>query len=403
MALGDIKAELSRAAGSFVENLYHCSRCNYCVEAHWEERRIQHVCPTLIYHSPALGYSGKGYLASARAVLEGEELPVSSLVERFFTCTTCGNCEEVCPVGLRPAQLVRRMREALVARDLVPEALATLRARMAEHHNPCGYPAQARDQWATGLEGLADDAPILYVAGCAACYDSPGEARATVSVLHRVGVRLRLPVSVEPRCCGAPLSEVGYTSEAQAERLGLLKIIQRANCRAVVVSGAECLEELRKEAALQGVEVSHAFDVLEREIAGGRASLRLKETISMPLTVGCLDACHLSKKSHGQAAADYPRRLRRMLSSLGCKLVEVADEANYAVCCGAAGGMPEMNPESAARAAAGRLESFGRAGAALVVSPSPLCASHLRRSRDASLPKVMGLFEFIDTYFESRG
>jgi Fe-S oxidoreductase len=96
MAQGEPRATLAQAAEPFVENLYHCMRCNYCVEMHWEERGIQHVCPTLQHHNPAPGYSGKGYLAAARAILEGEELPINSLVERFFHCTTCGNCEEVC-------------------------------------------------------------------------------------------------------------------------------------------------------------------------------------------------------------------------------------------------------------------------------------------------------------------
>ena len=115
MAQGEIKTTLAQAAEPFVENLYHCLRCNYCVEMHWEERGIQHVCPTLVHHNPAPGYSGKGYLAAARAMLEGEELPVNSLIERFFNCTTCGNCEEVCPVGLQPAHLVKQIRAAMVA------------------------------------------------------------------------------------------------------------------------------------------------------------------------------------------------------------------------------------------------------------------------------------------------
>lgn len=70
----NVPGVLAAAAGEFAENLYHCSRCNYCVEIHWEERAMQHVCPTLLYHSLAPGYVGKGYLAAARALVDGEEL-----------------------------------------------------------------------------------------------------------------------------------------------------------------------------------------------------------------------------------------------------------------------------------------------------------------------------------------
>ena len=148
MAQGEIKTALIQAAEPFVENLYHCLRCNYCVEMHWEERGIQHVCPTLVHHNPAPGYSGKGYLAAARAMLEGEELPINSLIERFFNCTTCGNCEEVCPVGLQPAHLVKQMRSAMVAQGLAPEPIAVIGTNVIEHHNPAAAPLEDRNRWA---------------------------------------------------------------------------------------------------------------------------------------------------------------------------------------------------------------------------------------------------------------
>lgn len=403
MAQGEIETALAQAAEPFVENLYHCLRCNYCVEMHWEERSIQHVCPTLVYHNPAPGYSGKGYLAAARAMLEGEELPINSLIERFFNCTTCGNCEEVCPVGLQPAHLVKEIRAAMVAQGLAPEPIAAIGTNVAEHHNPAGAPAAMRNRWAEGLDGIAADAATLYLPGCAASYDAPAEARATVSVLHQAGVSVKLLPPGQARCCGAPLSETGHATEAESERQGLIAAISRSGCRGVVTSGAECLESLVGVQLGDGLEVVHAFDLIERAVVEGRVSFEPKARISVAGTVGLLDSCHLSKKSHGApAAANYPRRIRALLARLGCKMAALADDANYNVCCGAAGAMPQASPQSAARMAAGKLQAFARAGATVVLSASPLCAAHLRRSQAADLPSVMGLFEFIDTHFRLR-
>jgi Fe-S oxidoreductase len=403
MAQGEIRTGLAQAAEPFVENLYHCLRCNYCVEMHWEERGIQHVCPTLLHHNPAPGYSGKGYLAAARAIFEGEELPINSLVERFFNCTTCGNCEEVCPVGLKPAHLVKQIGAAMVAQGLAPEPIASIGANVVERHNPAGAPAQARNRWAEGLEVLSADAATLYLPGCAASYDAPAEARATVSFLHQIGVPLRLLPPGQAYCCGAPLSEIGYAAEAENERAQLRAAIAGSGCRSVVTSGAECLESLVGAQLGNELAVFHAFDLLERAVAEGRVIFEAKADIAVPGAVGLLDSCHLSKKSHClKAAAEYPRRIRELLSCLGCKTAAVADDANYAVCCGAAGGMPSVSPQSAVRMAEGKLQSFARSGAAVVLTASPLCASHLRHSRKAGLPSVMGLFEFIDTYFRPR-
>jgi Fe-S oxidoreductase len=403
MARGEIKTALAQAAEPFVENVYHCMRCNYCVEMHWEERGIQHVCPTLIHHNSAPGYSGKGYLAAGRAILEGEELPINSLIERFFNCTTCGNCEEVCPVGLQPAHLVKQIRAAMVTQGLAPEPIIAIGTNIVEHHNPAGAPVEARNRWAEEPDGIEADAPALYLAGCAASYDAPAEARATVSVLYQAGVPVRPLPPGQARCCGAPLSETGHAAEAESERRELIATIERSGCRTVVVSGAECLESLVGAQLGDGLEVVHAFDLIERAVADGRASFEPRAGVSNVGAVGLLDPCHLSKKSHGAAAAaNYPRRIRALLARLGCKTATVADEANYAICCGAAGGMPQVSPQSAARMAAGKLQSFAQSAATVVVSPSPLCAAHLGRSQAASLPPVMGLFEFLETYFRVR-
>jgi len=403
MAQGEIRTALAQAAEPFVENLYHCLRCNYCVEMHWEERGIQHVCPTLAHHNPAPGYSGKGYLAAARAIFEGEELPINSLVERFFNCTTCGNCEEVCPVGLKPAHLVKQIRDAMVARGLAPEPITSIGANVVARQNPAGAPAEARNRWAEGLDGLSAEAATLYLPGCAASYDAPAEARATVSVLRQIGVPLRLLTPGQARCCGAPLSEIGYAAEAENQRAELRAAVAGSGCRSVVTSGAECLESLVGAQLGSALEVGHAFDLLERAVAERRITFEARADVAVPGVVGFLDSCHLSKKSHGpKAATGYPRRIRELLLCLGCKTAAVADDAKYAICCGAAGAMPSVSPQSAARMAEGKLQSFRRSGAPVVLTANPLCASHLRRSKAAGLPPVMGLFEFIDTYFLLR-
>ena len=402
MAKDDLSAALVQEVYPFVENLYHCLRCNYCVEMSWQERGIQHVCPTLLHHNPAPGYSGKGYLATARALLEGEELPIDSLVERFFNCTTCGNCEEVCPVGLRPAHLVRQVRAAMAAQGLAPAPIAACAANVIEHHNPTGAPNEARNAWAVGLAGVAADAETLYLPGCAASCDAPDEARATVSVLHQAGLPLKLLPADQSPCCGAPLGEIGYPAQADAERLQLAAAIERSGCRRIAVSGAECVASLAGVEVAGGVEVLHAFDLIERAIAESR--IDFKPSADVPRgPIAVLDSCHLSKPSHSVAgAADYPRRIRGLLERLGCRTADAPDQGSYAICCGAAGGMPYMSPLSAARMAEGKLRSFAEVGAVAVITASPLCVAHLRRSRIRSLPEAMGIFQFIETYFRLR-
>ena len=66
---------------SLARELYHCADCNYCVDAVWPERGLQHVCPTLVHHAPFQSYSGRGYLAAARAWREGATLDLKALAK----------------------------------------------------------------------------------------------------------------------------------------------------------------------------------------------------------------------------------------------------------------------------------------------------------------------------------
>lgn len=409
MATATVKGSFFVAARQFTENLYHCSRCNYCVEASWEEKGLRQVCPTLLHHSPALSYSGKGYLATARALTDGEELSASTVADRLFACTTCGNCEEACPIGLRPAQLVKAMRADLVDHGLAPDSALALAVNIAGTGNPDGAPAAERYAWAGGPQtDSGSTAEILYLPGCAACYGKPAEARATMALLTAAGVRIATLSHDRDRCCGAPLLETGQLAAGDRQGIDLLGAIRDSGASTVLASGAECLESIRHHCTqhpqlADGVSAIHPLELLADRISTSRLKLLARKDSPPPATVAMLDSCHLSKKGHGgMAETGYPRLARTILAALGCRVVPDESAARFALCCGAAGGMAQIHPESAKRMALGKLESLRELGAGAIVSASPLCASHLERSCAGSTTPVYGLCEFIAAHFEAR-
>lgn len=394
-------------AREFTDDLFHCSRCNYCVEMIWEERGIHHVCPTLLHHNPAPSYSGKGYLAIARALADGEEISQSALVDRLFACTTCGNCEQVCPIGLKPAQLVRALRADLVANAMAPPEVLALADRIAVTQNPSGLSRSERYRWRESTD-YEPDGPsnILYLPGCSACYGMAGEAAATLRVLTKIGFALRTLSAEQDRCCGAVLFEIGHLEMARHQGRSTLDLIETSGASQIVTSSAECLEALRHHYPSRlgresKVPVVHALELLHERLASRKLNSRWVARPSAPGTVALMDSCHLSKKSHGPLGeAGYPRIAREILASLGCRVFPDETAAAYAVCCGAAGGMPQLHPESSLRMARAKLDELVQTGAEAIVCPSPLCAGQLRQANQSIAP-VYGLFEFIDTFFES--
>lgn len=387
-------------------DLYHCSACNYCVEAVWERRGLDHVCPTLLHHSPSYGYSGLGYLSQARAWREGAGLDLASLAERAFTCTTCGNCEEACPIGLRPARVVLALRSALNARDATPPAIGRQRDHLRAEDNPAGHPRHARSDWADGLApSPPGGAPLLYMPGCAGCYGAPGEARAAADILARCGWRVET-LGTSESCCGAPLHETGFPAEAAAKRAGLEQAIRRHGAATIAALGAECLEALNDRSVATAEtplpEARHPVLLLLDALRAGKLRLSPRPDQPPPAAIACLDPCHVTKKNHGAARdGDPAAAARAILAAAGCVVIDGTASSRFALCCGAAGAMPAMNPEAAARMAAGRIAALADSEAAGVVTISPLCLAHLRAARDPQDGRpIWGIFEFLSAHFE---
>lgn len=377
----------------FKDDLYHCSTCNYCVDAHWPEWGIEGVCPTLQHHSPSPGYSGRGYIAKARALLEGEDLALDSVAERVFTCTNCGNCEEICPITMRPAQIAVALRAELNDRGLTPPAVAQVRDNVLNRQNPWGQPKSERQAWTNGAKLSAAEADVLYLPGCAVAHKFPEEGAATVALLQGLGVKVGVLDADEDGCCGAPLAERGFPAEAQNQKNHLRAAVAARAPKQIVTSGAECLAHM---AAGDGeVQVRHVVDYLADRVSEG--AIKLTRKPSAPARVFYMDPCHLTKKRHGvptgQGGTSHAEAARIILEALGCTVAEPPDRGRFSVCCGASGGMPEAEPDASMRMARSKIENNGAVDA--IVTASPLCAAHMSDARQPGDPPVFGLAQFI--------
>lgn len=373
--------------------LYHCATCNYCVSAVWPQRGIDGVCATLRSHSPAASHSGKGYLATARALLEGEPLDLTTVAERAFACTTCGNCESVCPIGMPPTAVVKALRTELAERGLAPAAAMAVREHVLMRQNPWGAAAAHAADWSLGLSPHPQ--PNLWLLpGCAAAQRHPAEVRAAAQLLAVIGFDVGWPE--HGICCGAPLAALGFADDADRQRAALTASLPATPI--VALLGGECLAYLHAG----GQPAQSVLQLLHTALHDGRLAVAPRGDAPPPSVVAVQDSCHLSKPHHGLADLDAPRLLREVLAALGCQVTEAAAAPRHALCCGAAGGMAQLHPASARRMAAEHLGAADRHGAAALISASPLCASHLADGIGAQLP-VYGICEFIAAHFAVAG
>jgi fumarate reductase (CoM/CoB) subunit B len=367
---------------AFKKDLYHCADCNYCVEAVWPERGIDHVCPTMQHHTAITSFSGRGYIAAARAWMEGAVLDLDALGERVFSCTTCGNCEQVCPIGLHPTAVGRAIRGELWAREQVPVAVKSLHQDMQRDGNPNGIPRAARGQWADALPAAAGAlAPVLYLPGCAAATTLPDEARAACALLAIAGHPVET-LAHDDTCCGAPLRELGLDDEAEFMIAALASRI--GTTHRVVTSGLECMHSWTRSA---NTHLTGFTAWLAEALREGR--LRPRAKASLP-TIRLLDSCQ-SRQTQTH------HHLREILTLSGMDFVATSAAPSYVVCCGAAGGMPRMQPASVARMASARVDGSS-IDSDVWVSADPRCVAHIRQA--APSRRVFGIAECLLAHCE---
>jgi Fe-S oxidoreductase len=375
----------TRLAG-FASDLYHCADCGYCVDAVWSERGIDHVCPTITHHLPVASYSGRGYIAAARAWYEGAALDLDVLAERVFTCTGCGNCEQVCPIGLRPSQVGQALREELADRGHAPASVETLRATMRACGNPYGKPPSSRGAWANGHAFARQDATVLYAPGCAAAYGDPAETRAVVALLEAAGERVAWRGD-DDRCCGAPLRELGLYDDARRAEQRLAADLPVAR---VVTSGLECRPIWR---GVPGVQTMSFPEWLLGVLESGLLRARPRDYPRVSVFDGCAN-----RRPGADGRADP---LREVLARIGVDSVTDGLGAATAVCCGAAGGMPAMATASATRMAEARLEQTP--AEVPVVCADPRCLAHLASAAGKGGARLLGLARFVHLHCEVEG
>lgn len=362
----------------FARDLYHCSSCNYCVDAVWPERGMHAVCATLEQHSRAPGYSGRGYIEAARAVMEGQALDAATLADRVFSCTTCGNCETACPLGLRPATIGRALREELLAIDALPPALAQARDIFIAHGNPYGVPREQRRAWLPVAEPASEDVDVRLFVGCASALPIGEEARAAHALLKAAGMTVGV---MNDACCGAPLAELGLRREGEALARAAAT---RLGAGDVLVAGCECAAQLRGA----NVDARSVARWLCDAVAAGQVDVHWQEHVTRPTSVRLVESCqHKRDGRDGDEAA-----VVALLAKLGVALLNEDFPNRHATCCGAAGGMPAMAPAAATRMARACLPPTG-----VAVSLDARCANHLRTCAGDDV-EVLGIASFIERY-----
>jgi Fe-S oxidoreductase len=282
--------------------------------------------------------------------------------EVLWACTTCGACEQECPVFISYIDKIVGLRRNLVMEQgEFPAQLQTAFRGLETVGNPYSFANEQRADWAAGLDiplrGDKPDADVLYWVGCAPSFDDRSRkiARATALLLKQAGVDFAI-LGPEEQCTGDPARRAGNEYLFQTLAQANVETLNGYNVRKIVTTCPHCFNTLANEYPDFGgrYEVIHHSQFLARLVREGR----LKATHRVEGKVAYHDACYLGRHND---IYESPRDVLRAIP--GVELVEPAESRDRGMCCGAGGAQMWKEEEPTSR------EKVNRTNQLLTVLP----------------------------------
>jgi len=265
--------------------------------------------------------------------------------EAVWSCTTCGACQEACPVFIEHPMKILQMRTNLVLeQESMPQELANAFRGMERNFNPWGIGSDQRLDWADESTPMLDeDEPIefeyLFFVGCAGSFDNRGQkqTQALLRVMRAAGVKVA--VAPEEVCCGDPARRAGNEFLFQTMAEQNVETFQGYGVKKIVTFCPHCYHTLKNEYPQFGgdLEVYHHSEVIADLLAEGRLQLEGgdRETVTFH------DSCYLGRWN---GIYEPPRDVIHSLPNK--QFVELERHRNTSFCCGAGGGRFWMEEES---------------------------------------------------------
>ncbi len=318
--------------------------------------------------------------------LSGEIYNSKLLVQDIYTedeiwsCTTCGACEEECPLGIEYIDKMVDLRRGMVDEGLVPQSLQKPMKALEKRGNPYGKMEKKRSEWAEDKEFMAlcevkdldgETADTLYFVDSITSYDDNIQtiARKTSLILKKAGVDFGILGKLE-KDSGNEVLRFGEEMLYQDLKSQNTEAILETGVKQIVTSDPHAFNALKNDYK-NLPPVKHISQVVAEKIRTGE--LDLKPCLNPEKVYVYHDPCYLGR--HNGIYED-PRQALDAIQ--GLNRVELEKSRDRSFCCGGGGLMLFYEPEEETRMGVLRVNMAAEAGANVIVTACPFCLVNIQ-------------------------
>ncbi len=299
--------------------------------------------------------------------------------DEIWSCTTCGACEQECPLMIQYIDKIVDVRRGMVDDGNVPQSLQKPLRALEKRGNPYGKMEKKRADWTKLLaeeqngpvvkilDGKKQRADTLFFADSITSYDD------RIQEIGRAAARVLQAADIDFGILGKAEKDSGHEVRRFGEEMLFMQLrdqnidaIAASGVKRIVTADPHAFNAFKNDYNGSLPPVEHISRMLARCLDNGK--LRLKPIEDRALTFTFHDPCYLGRHN---GLYDVPRNVLDAIP--GIKRVEMSHCRDRSFCCGGGGLMLFYEPVEDTRMGRLRVEMAKKAGANVIVTACPFC------------------------------
>ncbi len=297
--------------------------------------------------------------------------------DEIWSCTTCGACEQECPLGIEYIDKIVDLRRGMVDEGDVPQTLQKPLKALGKRGNPWGKMEKKRADWTKDKEFKKDysvkvlekgeTAETLYFVDSISSYDDRmvDIARAVAKILTAAGIDFGILGKAE-KDSGNEVIRFGEEMLFQDLKSQNTDAIMNSGVKNIITADPHALNALKNDYPEMTLPIEHISQVITRSVKSGKLNLKPIQDSSKTYTYH--DPCYLGRHN------DLYEDPREALDAIpGLSRVEMEKCRDRSFCCSGGGLMLFYEPEEEERMGVLRVKMAHEAGANVIVTACPFC------------------------------